>query len=120
MITMPALGRLISAILALTLVLVLALSSPGWARSVTLQAAAPLPDRSDASVARALAEAVDACVRRAAALGLSWIQLHGAILVGDRVIVQMIATDDESEDGEPERESATPSRPEAPSPPRSL
>ena len=85
------------------LLLVLAMATPGLARVVTIKTAALLADRSDASIELALKGAVETCVRRAVAMGLSWISLQHAVLVGDEVIVQMIASDDEEdeEDAEP-------------------
>ncbi len=110
---MRTLRRLVS----VPLLLVLAMSSPGWARVIKMETAAPLKDQSDASVELALKGAVDTCARGALAMGLSWIRLHRAVLAGDQVIVQMIATDDDDEDEEDE--AAAPA-PEPPSPKESL
>jgi hypothetical protein len=86
------LGRVVS-----TLFLLLIISSPAWARVMNLETAAPVPDRSDASVSRALQGALDGCVRQATAMGLPWIRLEDAVLAGDRVVVQVIATDEADE-----------------------
>jgi len=103
---MRTLNRLIS----LTLLLILAMSSPGWARMVTFEAAAPLADGSDTSIELALRGAVDTCVRGATAMGLSWIWLRRVAVAGDQLVVQMIATDEDDEDGE---DADTPSAPDA-------
>ncbi len=108
--------RTVRQLLSISLLLVLAMSSPGWARVVKMETAAPLTDQSDASVDRALKGAVATCVRGALAMGLSSIWLNRAVLAGDHVIVQMIATDDDEED---EDEAAAPA-PEPPSPKQSL
>lgn len=89
---MGTLGRFVS-----ILFLLLMMISPGWARVVNLEVTAPVPDRSDASVARALKMALDGCVRQAAAMGLSWIRLEDAVLRGEQVVVQMVATDEMDE-----------------------
>jgi hypothetical protein len=74
-----------------------ALATPAWGRVVNLTSAAPLADRSDASMDRAIKAAVDTCVRRATAMGLSWIWLEEATVAGDKIFVHMVATDDEAE-----------------------
>ncbi|HEV8440961.1 MAG TPA: hypothetical protein VGT40_22980 [Methylomirabilota bacterium] len=79
-------------------VVALTLSTPAWARVVKIEMAAPLPDRSDRSVDRAIKSAVDTCVSRATAMGLSWIWLHDAAVLPGKVVVQMIATDEDEED----------------------
>ena len=98
------------------LVLILGLSSPGWARVVRMETAVPLTDRSEAAVEAALRGALETCVRGAMAMGLSWIRLERATLGEDRVIVHMIGSDDDDEDegrvDEPQGERpAPPSRP---------
>jgi hypothetical protein len=62
---MRILGRLVFATL-----LVLAAASPGWTRTVKIETAAPLTDRSDRSLELALKSAIDTCVRGAVAMGL--------------------------------------------------
>ena len=80
------------------LLLVLAAPLPAWARVVTIQTSAPLSDHSDQEIERALKGALDSCVRGATAMGLSYIRLDGASVLTDKVIVRMVATDDEVED----------------------
>ena len=96
------------------LLLVLAMATPGLGRVVTIKTAALLADRSDASIELALRGAVETCVRGAVAMGLSWISLQDAVLLGDQVIVQMIASDDDEDE-----EGAEPVPDAAPTP-RSL
>src|SRR5262245_42922680 len=80
------------------LLLALASASPAWARVVNFRTAAPLGDRSDTSIDRAIKGAVDSCVREATAMGLSWIWLRDAEVVGNKILIQMVASDDGSED----------------------
>src|SRR5262245_5022792 len=81
-----------------SLLLVLAAPPPAWARVVTIQTSAPLSDHSDQAIDRALKGALDTCVRGATAMGLSFIRLDGASVLTDKVIVRMVATDEEVED----------------------
>ena len=89
---MATFSRVISA-----LCLLLMTASPAWARVINLETAAPLADRSDSSVTRALQGALDDCVHRAAALGLAWMRIEDAVLQADRVVVQVVATDEADE-----------------------
>jgi hypothetical protein len=102
-------------LLSITLLMVLATSSIAWGRAVRCQTAAPLTDHSDASLESALADAVDACVRRATTMGLAWIRLEVAVVLDDRVIVRMIASDDEADGDEDGADNGTP-RPAGPEP----
>lgn len=86
-------------ILTLTLTL-LVLASPAWARVVSFRAAVPLGDQSDPSIDRAIKGAVDRCVREATAMGLSWIWLQDAAVVGDKILIQMVASDDASDEAD--------------------
>jgi hypothetical protein len=82
----PLLGLML---LGLTLV------PPVWAaRTVSIQAAVPLPDSSDAEFQRALHNAVETCVRGAVAMGMSWIRLQHAAIVEKQLIVEVIGSDD--------------------------
>jgi len=89
---MSYLGRFLA-----SLGLLLLISSPAWARVMNLENAAPVDDHSNESVARALQGALDGCVRQAAAMGLPWIRLEDAVLERDRVVVQVVATDEVDE-----------------------
>lgn len=75
----------------------------------------PLEDTSDAGIKTAVDRAVDSAVRGAAAMGLSWVQLQRAYIVGGYVAVQVVAatealaipTDDEPASGpEPDRQDS--------------
>jgi len=80
--------------------LALALATPAcaWARVVKIETSAPLSDHSDQGIEQAVKGALDTCVRGATAMGLSWIWLDRAVVLQDKVVVQMIATDEEVED----------------------
>jgi hypothetical protein len=69
-----------------------------WARTVKLEAAEPLSDTSDAAVEHALKNALDSCVRRATAMGLAWIWLQDATVLPNRVIVKMVASDEDPDE----------------------
>jgi hypothetical protein len=69
-----------------------------WARTVNLEAAAPLSDPSDPAVERALKNALDTCVRRATAMGLAWIWLQDATVLPNKVIVKMVASDEDPDE----------------------
>jgi hypothetical protein len=99
--------------LSITLLLVLAISTPGWARTVKIETTVPLTDRSDASVGLALKGAVDICVRGATAMGLAWIRLQQAALAGDQLVVRMVASDEDQEDEDEVSEQAPDSPPPA-------
>src|SRR5256712_8867962 len=71
---------------------------PVRARVGKIEAEEPLPDRSDQAVEGALQGALDRCVRGATAMGLSWIWLDRALVLTDKVIVSMVATDDDVDD----------------------
>jgi hypothetical protein len=105
--------RTVELLISVTLLLVLATSTPGWARMVKIETVVPLTDRSDASVDLALRSAVDICVRGAAAMGLAWVRLQQAALAGDRLVVRMLASDEDQEDEDEVSEQAldpTPAR----------
>jgi hypothetical protein len=80
--------------------LILAIPSAGWTRMIEVEAVAALTDLSDAAVEVAFKDAVRTCVRRATMLGLVWIRFQRAIVVGDRLTVQMIGSDEDDADDE--------------------
>ena len=82
----------------LSLLLVLAAPLPTWARVVAIETSAPLSDHSDQAIERALKGALDTCVRGATAMGLSFIWLDRASVLADKLVVRMVATDEEVED----------------------
>lgn len=90
------------------LVIVLGLSStlllagPAVAGTALLKATALLQDRSEHSVRTAILEAIEVGVRRAVAMGLPWVHIRPPLLMEDRVIVEIVATDAAPEDeGQP-------------------
>lgn len=80
--------------------LLLALAAPAatWARVVKIETTTPLADHSDQAVEQALRDALDSCLQRATAMGLSWIRLDRAMVLTDKVVVLMVASDDAVED----------------------
>jgi len=83
---------------SVALLLAFAAAAPAWARVVKIETTEPLPDHSDQAVEGALRGALDRCVRGATAMGLSWIWLDRALVLTDKVIVSMVATDDDVDD----------------------
>jgi hypothetical protein len=69
-----------------------------WARTVKFEAAEPLSDASDPAVERALKSALDSCVQRATAMGLAWIWLQDAAVLPNKVIVRMVASDEDPDE----------------------
>jgi hypothetical protein len=86
--------RILRRLVFFQLLLGLALASPVWARTVSIQAAVPLPDSSDVEFKRALHSAVETCVRGAVAMGLSWIRLEHAAVVEKELVVEMVGSDE--------------------------
>jgi hypothetical protein len=91
LVTMRTIGGRLGVLALVTL----AWMSPAWARTVKIETQASLADRSDRAVDEAMKQAVDNCVQRATAMGLSWIWLDNAAVLGDAVIVKMVATDED-------------------------
>jgi len=83
---------------SVALLLGFAAAAPAWARVVKIETTEPLADHSDKAVEGALKGALDRCVRGATAMGLSWIWLDRALVLTDKVIVSMVATDDDVDD----------------------
>lgn len=90
------------------LLLAAAWAAPVEARVVKFQTSSPLADRSDRSLERAIESAVDTCVRSATAMGLASIRLDDAVVQNNRLVVQMVATDDDADDEEVEVHDLTP------------
>ncbi len=87
-------------IIVLGLASTLSLAGPALAEMALLKATAPLQDHSDRSVRTALLEAIEMGVRRAIAMGLPWVHIRPPLLMEDRVVVEIIATDVRPEDEE--------------------
>lgn len=88
--------------------MVLAVPALGWSRTVEIEATAPLADRTDAAVELAFEGTLDTCVSRATGMGLPRIRFQRVALVGDLLILQIVATDDDALDEDeaaPESES---------------
>ena len=99
--------------LAIALLLGLSVGSPVLARMASIQTTAPLQDHAEQSIQAAVKEAVETAVKGAAAMGLSWVQLGRAVVLGDMVAVQILASDTkpEGEGTEPEGEGGQESQP---------
>jgi hypothetical protein len=83
---------------AAALALTLAAPTAASATVSRIEGTAPLSDHSDRAIEHAVRAAVDHCVSSATAMGLLWIWLEDARVLTDRVIVEMIATDEVEED----------------------
>ncbi|MBI3105898.1 MAG: hypothetical protein HYY95_10055 [Candidatus Rokubacteria bacterium] len=79
------------------MLLVLLMAAPVGATVVVIETAAALEDLSEQSVGSAITRAVEASIGRAAAMGLSKIWLDQAFLLTDRVVVRMVATDEDAD-----------------------
>jgi hypothetical protein len=81
------------------MVLLVLIVAPGMAvaRVVTIEATAALPDLSDRAIEGALETAVDTCVRGAAAMGLTSIWLDRALVLTDKVVIKMTASDEDAD-----------------------
>jgi hypothetical protein len=84
----------------LVLGLILAAALPAAAAVVLVTAAAPLEDESDQSVQAALDQAVGLAVRDAMLMGLRPVQLTDAQVWGNQVVVEILATDVQPDDGD--------------------
>jgi hypothetical protein len=99
--------------LALGLVAVLAMASPGDAVVATIVTTAPLPDHSERSVEAAFHDAVRAAVTEAMAMGLPWVQFSHALVLEDAVRVEILATDAAPDAGAGQEEHGSDTAPRA-------
>ncbi|PYM92058.1 MAG: hypothetical protein DME04_17120 [Candidatus Rokuibacteriota bacterium] len=83
-----------------TVLMLLTVASPAWARVVRMETTVALEDRSEPSVKQALREAFEISVRGALAMGLSRMRVDGARVLPDAVILAMVATDEDDDAGE--------------------
>jgi hypothetical protein len=90
--------RAVSALVVLSLVL--ALAGPAPAAVVLVTSAAPLEDGSDQAVQAALDQAVGQAVRDAMQMGLRPVRLTDAQVWGNQVVVEILATDAQPDDGD--------------------
>ena len=86
--------------LLLVLGLALGLALPATAAVTLVTAAAPLDDESDRAVQDALDQAVGLAVRDAVQMGLRPVRLTDAQVWGDQVVVEIMATDVQPDDGD--------------------
>ncbi len=81
--------------LTVALWMVLVIASPGLAGVAVIEATAPLLDHSEQSIRTAVMAAVTTAARGALAMGLPWIQLGPAQVIGETLTIQILATDAE-------------------------
>lgn len=91
--------RAMSVLLVLGL-LGLVLASPAAATVALVTGAAPLEDESEQAVQDALDRAVGQAVRDAVLMGLRPVRLNDAQVWGDQVVVEILATDAQPDDGD--------------------
>ncbi len=78
--------------------LVLAVAAPAGATVVVIETAATLADLSEQPLDTARTRAVEVSIGRAVAMGLSTIRLDQASVLKGRVVVRMLATDEDAND----------------------
>lgn len=81
--------------LAIALLLVLSVASPGLARMAVIETTAALENHSEQSVNAAFKEAAQTAVLGAVAMGFAWVQVLQAFVRGDTLAVRILATDTE-------------------------
>jgi Na+/H+-translocating membrane pyrophosphatase len=70
-----------------------------------IETSAPLSDRSEEAVKTAFVAAIDQAVRGATAMGFAWVQLRGAQVSEDEVVIQILATAEEPDEVTPSPEA---------------
>ena len=93
------LGPFIGIIVIIIIIIVAVAPAPGFTATATIETAASLADHSAASIKAALTEAVTSAVRGAVAMGLHHVHLNAAQVVRDAVVIQLVATDEEPDQG---------------------
>ncbi len=83
----------IALIVALVVSALFGCTSLALARTATIEVAAPLQGQSEDALKAALLEAVQSAAKGALAMGLGWVQVSRAAVVGDSIAVQVVATD---------------------------
>ncbi len=81
---------------ALVVVMTLAgvlLGCAAHAETVTIEASAALADRTEAALDGALGRAIETTIRSAAAMGFTMVRFDRAIVLDDRVVVRIVASD---------------------------
>jgi membrane-bound lytic murein transglycosylase B len=91
--------------------LMLVVTTSAHATVVKMETAALLADLSEQSVDAAFRQAVETCIRGAAAMGLSKVWLDQVDVVSNHVVVRILATDDVQDDeDQSDITDSTPSR----------
>jgi hypothetical protein len=83
--------------LVLTLLVVLLMVPPAWARVAAIETTAPLQDHAEQTINAALQDAVETAMRGAVAMGLSWVKINRVRVLQNMVTVQLLATDTDPE-----------------------
>jgi hypothetical protein len=76
----------------------LLLGCAAHAETVTIEASAALADRTDAALDGALGRAIETTIRSAAAMGFTMVRFDRAIVLDDRVVVRIVASDGAEDD----------------------
>src|SRR5262247_4425431 len=84
--------------LALVLLLMSATVSPAWARTVVIESTVPLADNSEETLKSAVRKAIENAVRGAVALGLRSLQVNGAQVFSNALVLRLIGTDEDPDD----------------------
>jgi hypothetical protein len=79
------------------MLLALVVPTTAGARVVKFETSAALPDHSENAIDGAFENALDTCVRGAVAMGLTSIWLDRAIVMTDKVVVKMTASDEDTD-----------------------
>jgi hypothetical protein len=87
-------GALVGALLGMALLGLVAVD-PAWATVVHLENTAPVQDHSEGAIEGAIERALDGCVRAASAMQLTWVSLQDVVVLPDRVLVRVEASDEE-------------------------
>jgi hypothetical protein len=93
--------------LAIALLLMLLVASPGLASTAVIEASAPLQDHSERSITLAINSAAETAAEHAVAIGLRWIHDARALVLTELVIVQILVSDMKPEGEEEEEEVET-------------
>jgi hypothetical protein len=78
----------------------LVLATPAAAAVALVTGSAPLEDESEEALQDALDQAVSQAVQDALSMGLRPVQLNDAQVWGDQVVVEILATDAQPDDGD--------------------
>ncbi len=81
------------ATLVLAVALAAAVPAAAAARTAVIELAAPVQDQSNDSIREAVQNAVEQATQGAAAMGLPYVDLQDAEMVGDTVAIQLLASD---------------------------